>query len=170
LALPRSAKRAGLEEEAALELRPREQSGPAGQSRRRSARRARRASAKPAEPGVALASAGAGPTYWTRTLAVPLPCRSSAAPAAFDRSIRRSSTNGPRSLRRTTTVLPFSRLVTRGPATGSAGSGEPPSSPFRRTLRQKRSPCRGRSGRTTKQYRFRHSWVRRSGTYHLPAT
>src|SRR5258708_40090281 len=62
------------------------------------------ASGAPCEPGSMLR---------TSTMAVPLRNMSSLDAAVKDRSMIRLPTNGPRSLRRTTMLRPFCRLVTR---------------------------------------------------------
>ena len=48
-----------------------------------------------------------------RTRAVPLRTTSSSCAAVRDRSMMRLRANGPRSLMRTTVLMPLSRLVTR---------------------------------------------------------
>jgi len=53
-----------------------------------------------------------GPSTSMRTRTVPGPTMPIVRAAAYERSMARPSTNGPRSLTRTCTARPFSRLVT----------------------------------------------------------
>jgi hypothetical protein len=88
-------------------LRPEQQQRPGGCCSER-ASKPRRSGATARRTAPAPGTSGS-----TRTRATPLRTMSSASAAARERSMTRSGLNGPRSLMRTSTLRPLSRLTTR---------------------------------------------------------